>query len=143
MAGRVSPELKAAALADLYAGEQPAVVAERYRISPATVRSWKLRTVRTATEHATEHATRNATIARPMVEAQQHAIGVIILDLLAAKLQASAAIARIATSNPEWVWKQSGSELAAFGQWLDNTALAIGDRLAGTPRGNDGGESGV
>lgn len=125
MRSRVSTKVRAAALADLHAGEQPAVVAERYGIEAGTVRAWKARYV---TDHAT---TRNAALGvqRPALAAQQREIGAIILDLLAAKLEASAALAR-AASDPAWLARQSGSELAALGQYLDATALAIGDRLA-------------
>jgi hypothetical protein len=60
---------------------------------------------------------------------QRTQIGDAILDLLRAKLEASCAIAR-AVSDPAWLRTQSGSDLAALGEWLDSTAFAIGDRLA-------------
>lgn len=129
----VSPEVRAAALADLYAGEQPAVVAERYGISANTVKQWKKRYVTdivTVTPSAVP-------IVRPAVEAQQRQIGAIVLDLLRAKLEASAAIAEHARHNPAWLNSQSAAELAVFGQWLDGTALAIGDRLAGARSADD------
>lgn len=125
----VSAKVRAAVLAELHAGEQPATVAERYGIDAGTVRVWKTRYVTDAV--TLQPAT--APIVRPSLEAQQRQIGEIILDLLAAKLEASAALAR-AVSDPEWLAKQSGSELAAIGGYLDSTAIAIGDRLAG--RGN-------
>lgn len=125
-ASKVPARKRAAAIADLQAGEQPAIVAERYGLPAAQVRVWKQRYV---TAGDTVVTARDAPI-RPSIEAQQRHIGEIVLDLLAAKLEASAAIARAASSNPEWLARQSGSELAAFGEWLDRTALAIGDRLA-------------
>lgn len=126
---RIQPELRAAALADLLAGDQPAIVAERHGLDAATVRSWKLRFV--TGEDATRDATivQRASVAKPTVEAQKAHIGEAILDLLRAKLQASQAIAE-AVADPAWLQRQSAAELAALGQWLDGTAFAIGDRLA-------------
>jgi hypothetical protein len=131
---RASPEIKAAALADLQAGEQPAIVAARYRLDAATVRKWKERHV---TQDVTPVTPAVTPIRRPSVEAQERAIGAIILDLLRAKLEASRAIADYARNNPAWLAQQPAAELAAFGQWLDTTALAIGDRLAGGARRDD------
>lgn len=119
----IDPATRAQAIAELHAGEQPAIVAERYGIDPAKVRVWKQR-------YVTESVTPPVTVRQPSVERQQQEIGALILDLLAAKLQASAAIAK-AASNEAWLRSQSGSELAVLGEWLDTTAFAIGDRLAG------------
>lgn len=121
---KVSARLRAQVLADLHAGEQPAVVAERYGVDPAVVRVWKQRYVTSVTPVVT-----NVTAQQPTMERQNHEIGTLIIDLLAAKLRASAAIAE-AARQPEWLARQSGSELAALGAWLDATAFAIGDRLA-------------
>jgi len=138
-ASTVPAEVRAAAIADLHAGEQPAVVAERYGLNPATVRKWKERLDVPAVVtpgDVTPDVTVSRPVTRPRVEAQQREIGALILDLLAAKLEASAALAR-AASDPEWLRKQRGSELAALGAYLDATALAIGDRLAGGGGGAD------
>ena len=130
----VSPDIKAAALADLASGEQPAVVAERYSLGRNTVKSWaqrlKLQVPSLDAPLASTGAT-GATVSpqRSALEQQQHQIGVAVLDLLYAKLKASEAIAQVA-HNPEWRARQTGTELAAFGTWLDQTAFAIGDRLA-------------
>ncbi len=127
---RASPEIKAAALADLAAGEQPAIVAERYGFDRETVKKWKQRLVSPRTSPLSPS---NVPIVRPKIEAQQIAIGELILDLLRAKLQASAAIAK-AARDPAWLAQQPAAELAALGQWLDASAFAIGDRLAGGAR---------
>jgi transposase-like protein len=130
---RASPEIKAAAEADLLAGEQPAVVAAKYGLKPEQVRDWK-RNLKNRQGHPTDIPTAPTpypTARRPTLEAQQQHIGAIVLDLLRAKLEASAAIAYHATHNRAWLEKQSAAELATLGQWLDSTALAIGDRLAG------------
>jgi hypothetical protein len=127
MAKRISPELRAAALADLHAGDQPAIVAERHGIDAATVRSWKARFV--ATDIATD-ATPIATRQHPAIERQKVEIGSAVLDLLRAKLDASRAIAE-AVKDPAWLKRQRANDLATLGEWLDGTALAIGDRLAG------------
>jgi transposase len=108
-------------------GEQPAVVAERYGIDRDTVKSWKRRYV--APEVATMHPVASPA-ARPKFAAQQIAIGSIILDLLRSKLEASQAIAETA-KDAAWRTRQSAAELAVFGQWLDESTLALGDRLAG------------
>lgn len=123
----VGPDIKAAAIADLYAGDPPQIVADRYRLNPATVRSWKLREVSAAPLQidATQHAT-------PAASQREH-IGELVIELLRAKLEASQAIAR-ATSNAAWLDRQSAAELALFGEWLDGSAFAIGDRLAGAGR---------
>lgn len=131
---KISPELRAAALADLLAGEQPAAVAAKHSIDPATVRSWKARYVEGATKSATDTAT-VATLRPGQLETQKAHIGGAVLDLLRAKLKASQAIAEAAT-DPAWLRRQSASELAALGQWLDGTAFAIGDRLAGGAPGD-------
>lgn len=122
---RVSAKIRAAVIADLMSGEQPAIVAERYKIDSATVRVWKQRYV---TKDA-EIVTGNVTPVQPLVETRKQQIGDLILDLLRAKLEASTAIAK-AASDPAWLTEQSGSELATIGEWLDATAFAIGDRLA-------------
>jgi hypothetical protein len=127
MKKRPSAKLRAQAIADLQSGDQPAIVAERYGIPAPTVRSWKLRF---ATPTATPIATNATPIIRPSIERQQLEIGTLVLDLLRSKLEASAAIAK-AASDPAWIVRQSGSELATLGEWLDTTAFAIGDRLAG------------
>ena len=138
---RVSPEVRAAALAALHAGEQPAEVAERYGIDGATVRVWKNRYVTgDSADHVTDAApavtdavtavTPQQPKSRSAIEQQQLRIGALILDLLEAKLKASQAIAETAL-NAEWRSRYSPAELAELGQWLDSTAFAIGDRLAG------------
>lgn len=132
---RISPKVRAAALADLHAGEQPAVVAAKYGIDAAKVRVWKQRYV---TSDVTP-VTAPEPIRRPALEAQKVSIGETILDLLRAKLKASQAIAA-AAADPDWLREQPASELAALGQWLDATAFAIGDRLAGARRADDSGE---
>jgi transposase-like protein len=137
---KVSPDIKAAALAALHAGEQPAVVADRYGINPNTVKSWsrRLADAPDIAPVAPDIApVAPKPIARPSVEAQQRQIGSLILDLLAAKLEASEAIAK-AACDPDWLKQQPASELAALGQWLDSTAFAIGDRLAGAANSQRG-----
>lgn len=134
-ASNVPRDVKAAALADLMAGEQPAVVAERYGLPRNTVKSWRARlpagTGASTGASLAPDASAPRPLIRPTVEAQQREIGAIILDLLAAKLEASAALART-VSDPAWLARQSAAELAQLGAYLDGTALAIGDRLAGS-----------
>ena len=126
MAKKISPELRAAALADLHAGDQPAIVPERHGIDSNTVRQWKNRYVTEAVTPVTQPVTRQ----HPAIDRQKTEIGNAVLDLLRAKFDASRAIAE-AVKDPAWLKRQRASELATLGQWLDATALAIGDRLAG------------
>lgn len=139
MPKRSDEKLKAEIIAALTAGEQPAIVAERYGIDTAKVRVWKQR-------YVTQSVTNVAPIAAPVTPApppvqlekirQQNRIGELVLELLAAKLEASKAVAKQAT-DAEWRRSQRAGELATFGQWLDSTALALGDRLAGGARRAD------
>ena len=127
-----SAKVRAQVIADLQAGEQPAVVAEKYGIPASKVRTWKTRYV------ADDVAPVAAPVVqiRPTIERQQREIGTLVLDLLRTKLEASQAIAQAVSNNPAWIASQSGSELAALGEWLDATAFAIGDRLAQRPSGD-------
>jgi hypothetical protein len=120
----VKPDVRAAAIADLQAGEQPAIVAERYNLNRDTVKQWKQR-------YVTEPVTVSPPVVRPTLERQQSEIGTLIIELLTAKLTASKAIAT-AASDPTWLRSQSAEQLAILGEWLDTTAFAIGDRLANT-----------
>jgi hypothetical protein len=129
---RIDPATRAAAVADLMAGEQPALVAAKYGIDAAKVRMWKTRYV--APDVAPDVAP--ITYQQPAQLAQKQYIGELIVDLLRAKLEASQAIAR-AARNPEWLAKQSAADLAALGGYLDSTAFAIGDRLAGAATSPD------
>ena len=131
----ISPDIKAAALAALLAGEQPAEVAERYGLNPSTVRSWKRRlSGEPATDRASD-ATNDAslqvvTVRRPRpLSVTQDLIAELIYDLLAAKMEASIAIARV-VNNPAWLATQTPEGLAELGEYLDRTAFAMLDRLA-------------
>lgn len=129
----VSDEIKAAALADLHAGEQPAVVAARYGLPGATVRKWKERVV---TSIVTDRVTPVTTI-RPTAERQQERIGDLVIRLLEAKLRASERLAEHITNNAAWLDEQTAGELAVLGEYLDRSAFALGDRLAGRGRADD------
>jgi hypothetical protein len=122
---KISPKVRAAVIADLMGGEQPAIVAAKHGVDAGTVRMWKTRYVAGDVAPVTP-----APIRQPTLEAEKAYIGEAVLDLLRAKLKASQAIAD-AASDPEWIRKQPAAELAVLGQWLDATASAIGDRLAG------------
>jgi transposase-like protein len=137
----VSPEIKAAALADLLDGDTPAEVAARYRLNRNTVKSWASRLDADAPgmhpdapPYASTDAPEDLPVAVPAL-ASSHSIGALILDLLRAKLQASQAIAT-AAKNPAWLDRQSAADLATLGEYLDRSAFALGDRLAGQPGGD-------
>lgn len=128
-------EIKAAALADLATGEQPAVVAERYGLNPATVRSWKNRGP-VATVVATDHATGDATlqehatvIRRPRVEAQQETLNELVVSNLRAKLLATQRISEHVQSEA-WLRTQTAADLATLFEAIDRSAIGILDRMA-------------
>ena len=132
----VDPATRAAAMADLVAGEQPAVVADRYGINRQTVKAWRIR-MQPAMQPPPPLTSPQI---QPLVEARKQHIGEIVLDLLRAKLEASQAIAK-AAQNAAWIDRQSAADLAEFGDWLDRSAFAIGDRLAGRSQpADDAGE---
>jgi hypothetical protein len=117
---------KAAAIADLMDGTQPAVVAARYGLNAATVRSWK---ARLDVPVATPVATGVATVIQPSVETQQLEIGALIMENLRAKLIATQRIAEYATTQ-DWLNKQTAADVAALFEALDRSATNILDRLA-------------
>src|SRR5690349_8900133 len=109
-------EIKAAAIADLLTGEQPAVVAKRYGLPGGLVRKWKFRL---GTPDGTLHGTADGTDSvfvdaadassastkapravtiRPAIEAQQLELGELVLQSLRAKLLATQRIAEYVTT---------------------------------------------
>lgn len=122
----ISPEVKAAALADLALGEQPAVVAQRYRLSAATVRSWKLR--QDATTVATRDATPIAT-RQPAVEDRQRTLAELVAENLRARLVATQRINEH-VARPSWLERQSAAELGELLGTLDRSVFGMLDRLA-------------
>jgi transposase-like protein len=127
-ASNVSPEIRAAAIADLLSGDAPAEVARRYGIDSTNVRQWKARYVTSGVTDAPVFVTPDVTLPTPQI-GTQHEIGRLLLDLLAAKLKASHAIAE-AASDPGWLATQSAADLAQLGEYLDRSAFSLGDRLA-------------
>jgi len=124
---KIPAKVRAAAIADLLDGAQPAVVAERYGIDAAKVRVWKQRYV---TADVTESITPGVTVMhRPAVEMQQLAIGDLIMENLRAKLIATQRIADYATT-PTWLDKQNAADVATLFEALDRSAIGILDRLA-------------
>ena len=124
---QASPEIKAAALADLFNGDQPSVVAQRYNLNPSTVRAWKDRHV---ADIATRHASASATRPPPDIALRQVHIVELVYDNLIAKLTASRRLADHVQS-PAWLEKQTAEGVAILGQWLDSTAANTLALLAG------------
>lgn len=127
----ISAQIKAKALADLHAGDQPAVVAARYGIDTAKVRVWKQR-------YVTQTVTGAVLIERPNQLAQQLALGDLVMENLRAKLIATQRIAEHAATT-EWLGKQTAADVAELFECLDRSAVRILDRLAGG-RSTDGDE---
>lgn len=127
----IDPAIKAAAMADLMDGEQPAIVAERYDLNPATVRSWKARLDLPATADATggQGVATGVAIRQPAVEAQQLAIGELIMASLRAKIYATQKIAEYVTT-PAWLDKQTATDVAELFETIDRAAVSVLDRMA-------------
>jgi hypothetical protein len=140
-ASRVSPEVRAAAMADLVAGEQPAVVAERHRLNRSTVKSWAARMPAILSASASASTLADASSdarasKRPSVEARKQRIAEIVLDLLATKLEGARQLAAH-LSDPAFLADQKVDDLLRISDYLDRSALTLGDRLAGQPADAD------
>jgi hypothetical protein len=124
---KISPKIRASAIADLMDGEQPAIVAEKYGIDAAKVRVWKQRYV---TPDVTESITPGVTVIhRPAIDAQQLAIGDLVMENLRAKLIATQRIAEY-VATPTWIDKQNAADMAALFETIDRAAVGILDRMA-------------
>lgn len=131
MGQRYSKEIKAAALADLASGDQPAVVAQRYGLNRDLVNKWKQRM--SAQVSAPLSAQTSAPIRRPSVELEQLSLTDLVMSNLRAKLIATQRIAEYATT-PEWLNKQNAADVAGLFECLDRSAVGILDRLASAQR---------
>jgi len=120
----VSDEIKAAALADLASGEQPAVVAQRYGLNRQTVKAWKVRAVEDV-QPSLQPSERSIVqpIRHPTIEEHQRRIAELMYRLLTAKLEASERLAQHATT--DWLNRQSAEGLAELGDFFDRTAAGI------------------
>lgn len=99
---------KAAVMAALLAGQGVAEVAEKYKINPATIRSWKSR------------QQNGETVATVATEKRQR-IGDLILEGLEAQLMATKAMADV-FADKDWIRKQEASQIAIlFGVISDKT----------------------
>jgi DNA-binding transcriptional regulator LsrR (DeoR family) len=143
---QVSAEIKAAALADLLAGDQPAIVAQRYGLNRDTVNKWKQRlsthlSVDMSTDMSTDKCvdtpSETSLVRRPTIEDRQTRIGELIIELLEARLAAQLAIARHVETNDAWIFAQSAADMASLDAHLHRTAVDTLDRLASRRRPED------
>lgn len=135
----VTDEVKAAAMADLVAGDQPAVVALRYGINRQTVKAWRMRLQPGMQPMTTAHPVQPEmrTVVRfPAVEDHQRRIVDLMYRLLCAKLEASERLAQLTAT--DWVDRQSAEGIAELGDFLDRTAAGILALLV--RRGNTAGD---
>jgi hypothetical protein len=144
-ASKVSPEIRAAAIADLLAGEQPAVVAERYQLNRSTVKSWAARTPAILSASASASTLADASSdarasRRPTVDSRKQRIAEIILDLLATKLEGAQRLAAH-LSDPAFLAGQKVDDLLRISDYLDRSALTLGDRLAGATEPDGDGDA--
>ena len=138
----VPPEIKAKAIADLLSGDQPVDVANRYGLRSGTVRMLKQRLVTdVVTDSVTPAVTKpaRAVIHRPQVEAQQMALGALVMDNLRAKLIATQRIAEYVTT-PTWIDKQTAADVAELFETIDRATVAILDRMAQRSSADDPGD---
>lgn len=124
----VSREIKAAALADLASGEQPAIVAERYGLSRDMVNKWKQRAIPSivSTPMSTDMPVSVSTqqvIRYPTIEEYQAKIHQRMLALLEAKINASERLA--GHIQAEWLDKQGAGGFAELGDFLDRTTIGL------------------
>src|SRR5580765_2054807 len=133
MGKQVPDEVKAAALADLATGEQPVIVAKRYRLNPATVRKWKERLdLPDVTQDVTQSVTPVVT-RHPALEERYLTLAELIEQSLRAKLIAVQRLAEHAT-NDDWLHKQTAADVAELFESLDRSATGILNRLAAAHR---------
>lgn len=130
----VPDEVKAAALADLATGEQPADVAKRYKLNRQTVKAWKQRLtedMQPVVQPDMQPAVRP--VRSPAVEERYLTLANLIEQSLRAKLIAVQRLAEHAT-NDEWLHKQTAADVAELFESLDRSATGILDRLAAAHR---------
>jgi transposase-like protein len=128
--GRYSDEVRAACVAALLAGQQPAAVAAQYNVPAATVRSWKSRAGIGGTERSS-----------PVVSEDARAqIGELLLGYLASLIAALTAQAKI-FADPEWLRKQSAGELAVLHGIGVDKAVRLLEALEG-PEADEDAEAG-
>jgi hypothetical protein len=134
------PTIKAAALADLLSGEQPAVVAARYGLNRQTVKAWK---TRIAGDLQPTMQPPNTVVVQPIrhpsIEDYQRRIHDLMYRLLIAKLEASERLAQHTTTG--WLNSQSADGVAELGDYLDRTAAGILALFVRRPDGGDSPES--
>lgn len=128
---RISLEIKAAALADLHAGDQPAVVAERYGLPRNTVKSWRVRldAPAVAPAHASADAPAPRRIVRPAEDLRNLTLAELVEANLRAKLIATQRIAEHVTRD-EWLAQQNATAVAELFEAIDRSAIGVLDRLA-------------
>lgn len=133
---RIPSEIRAAALADLETGEQPAIVAERYGIDRSVVKTWKQRYVTNGVTDSLADPDRPVAvpIRRPLIEQAQLDIAALVMQNLRAKLIATQRIAEYAADTPAWLEKQTAADVGALFEHFDRSAIAILDRMAGAGR---------
>lgn len=132
---RTPIKIRAAAVAALQAGEQPAVVAARYGLDAAQVRVWKQRYVTNVVTPDDSSISRPVSMQRPALERAQLDIAALVMRNLEAKLVATQRIAEYAANSPAWLDKQTAADVGELFERIDRSAIAILDRMAGTGRG--------
>lgn len=98
---KVPATIKAAAIADLIAGNTVAWVATRHDLPLGTVKSWKSREVRAVVD---------AEVA-PEVAPRRPVLAEMLLELVENKIRGLVAITKV-MQDPEWIKKQDAHQLA-------------------------------
>ena len=114
---KYSPEVKAACVADLRAGEAPAAVAERHNVAPATVRGWKSRLV---SEQRVQTAADKE---------RQEEVDRLVVDYLREGLNTLREQAKM-FADPEWLKRQSAESIAILHGVLADKTVRLFEALA-------------
>lgn len=99
-----NPEIRAAALAALLAGQSVSQVAKEYRIPKGTVSNWKNRRASEVPNDGTQKA---------QPTEQSESVGDLLVKLLRANLDGLIAAAAV-MQDAEWLRKQGATELGTF-----------------------------
>ena len=115
MATTYDPEVKAAALAALLAGQSVSHVAETYRIPRGTVADWS--------------AKARGEVTKAAQGARTERLGDLILDNLEAMLKATRTIVESVSQDKDWLKQQSASEVAVLIGVISDKAFRILEAL--------------